>query len=309
MDVTAPITGSPPPLPPPAAVAAAFPPRPPRTRRRPPFEAVLLSHVLLMLSAGVLGFAVFLVAVSSVQQNNDQQRLFASFRQQLAEATAPTGGLIDPGRPVVLLEIPSLAMSQIVVEGTSAGDLQAGPGHRRDTPLPGQAGVSLVYGKAATFGAPFGQIDRLHPGDQIVATTGEGSFTYQVSGVRRTNDALPAPLASGAGRLTLETAFGAGLLQPGDTVYVDANLVGQPQPTPSGRGDIVPPAEMAMASDPSANTALVLWLFALGLVLAAIVWARRGWRRRESLMIGVPLVIAIMWNVYETVAKLLPNLL
>jgi len=56
-----------------------------------------------------------------------------------------------------------LNLSQVVVGGTSAGDLESAPGHRRDTALPGQVGVSLIYGRAVTFGAPFGQLDGCGP--------------------------------------------------------------------------------------------------------------------------------------------------
>ena len=33
------------------------------------------------------------------------------------------------------------------MEGTSSGTLMSGPGHRRDTPFPGQAGVSVIVGR------------------------------------------------------------------------------------------------------------------------------------------------------------------
>ena len=58
------------------------------------------------------------------------------------------------GEPVALLSIPRLGISQVVVEGTASGDTLAGPGHLRDTVLPGQVGTSVVYGRAATYGAP-----------------------------------------------------------------------------------------------------------------------------------------------------------
>jgi sortase A len=179
----------------------------------------------------------------------------------------------------------------------------------RDTPLPGQAGWSLIYGKAATFGSPFRQTDRLRPGDRINVTTGEDTFTYRVSGVRRQGDPVPTTLAANAGRLTLETADSANPLQFGHTVYVDADLLGTPAQTPAGRPTLIPPEEGPMMSDANANVALVLWLQALGVLLGATVWARRAWGRREALLIGTPLILAVMWNIYDTVGHLLPNLL
>ena len=37
------------------------------------------------------------------------------------------------------MQIPAIGLHDVViVEGTDSGDLRDGPGHRRDTPLPGQ---------------------------------------------------------------------------------------------------------------------------------------------------------------------------
>ena len=285
----------------------APPPRPPR----PPmaFEARLLSQMLAMLAVGLLGLAGYLLVLSPIEQSNDQDRLYAQLREELAAATAPTGGRIDAGSPVALLTIPGLSFNEVVVEGTSPGDLRQGPGHRRDTPLPGQAGVSLVYGRSSTFGAPFAQIDRLRAGDRVTVSTGQGEFTYRVRGVRRDGDPLPPTLAKGAGRLTLETSAGADPLQHGNTVFVDADLTTQAAATPSGRPGVIPPEESAMASDANAAVPLVLWLQALALLLGGFVWARWHWGRREATLLGIPLILAVMWNVYGAVAQLLPNML
>ena len=292
-------------------IGAGEPPPPAARPIRPPmaFEARLLSQMLTMLAVGLLGFAGYLLVLSPIEQSNDQDRLYAQLREELAAATAPTGGLIDAGSPVALLTIPGLSFNQVVVEGTSPGDLRVGPGHRRDTPLPGQAGVSLLYGRSATFGAPFAQIDRLRPGDRVSVTTGQGDFTYRVLDVRHDGDPVPPQLAKGAGRLTMETSSGADPLQHGDTVFVDADLIDKAAPTPSGRPVVIPPEESAMASDPNAAVPLVLWLQALALLLAAVVWARWRWGARESALVGIPLVLAVVWNVYGAVADLLPNLL
>ena len=54
-----------------------------------------------------------------------------------------------------MLDIPAIGIANmVVVEGTSPENLTLGPGHLRDTPLPGQAGISVVFGRRATFGAP-----------------------------------------------------------------------------------------------------------------------------------------------------------
>jgi sortase A len=65
------------------------------------------------------------------------------------------------GTPVALLEIPRLGLREVIVEGTSSDPMMSGPGHRRDTPLPGQVGTSVIAGWRATYGGPFRSIDQL----------------------------------------------------------------------------------------------------------------------------------------------------
>ncbi|WP_448631232.1 sortase domain-containing protein [Cellulomonas soli] len=211
--------------------ATPRPPAPPRPPRRPEPDASRVVTTALLLLAGLALWAlVQLLLLGGLSQARAQQVLHAQLREQLAEQTAPTGGLIDPGDPVALLSIPTLGLQQVVVEGTASGDLLAGPGHRRDTALPGQVGVSLVYGRSTTYGAPFRAVTLLREGDGITATTAQGEFTYRVDGVRRAGDPLPAPPAAGTGRLTLVATQGGGSLSAMsgfEVVYVDATLVGE----------------------------------------------------------------------------------
>ena len=118
-------------------------------RPRSPTVATMVALVCLWVAAPDA------VVLGGISQSRDQQLLYGQFRTELAEATAPVGPVTPPGDPVALLTIPPLGVEQVVVEGTASGDLLAGPGHLRDTVLPGQAGTSVVFGRAATYGAPF----------------------------------------------------------------------------------------------------------------------------------------------------------
>ena len=145
--------------------------------------------------------------------------------------------------------IPSIGLEQVVVEGTASGDLLVGPGHRRDTALPGQVGTSVVYGRAATYGGPFADLTELQAGDKIEVDVGQGRKVFRVSGVRRAGDPLPQPPADGAARLTLVTAEGSGrlgALAPESVVYVDADAK-KGFPAPAGRPPAVPESEQSMA--------------------------------------------------------------
>jgi sortase A len=277
----------------------------PSARRPMPFATKVVTQALVTLAVGALGFVLYLVVISPIQQDRDQEILYAQLREELAAATAPTGGAIEAGHPIALLRIPGIELNQVMVEGTSGAELTAGPGHRRDTPLPGQGGVSVVYGRSSTFGAPFERIAGLQQGDQITVTTAQGQFEYKVDGVRRDGDPAPPAPAKGSGRLTLVTA------EDGEShmVFLDATLVGNAAPIPAGRPRIIPPQEKAMASDTGAFIPLVIWLQVLGLALAAIVWARNRWGKWETYVAGTPIALAVVWTLYENLGRVLPNLL
>lgn len=280
------------------------PPRRPPAPRQPLDDRRLALLVTLVVVAALLGWVgLQLLALGALSQSRAQTDLHNQLREQLAAQTAPLG-TVDPGEPVALLRIPTLGLEQVVVEGTSSADLQSGPGHRRDTVLPGQKGVAVVYGKALTAGAPFRSLAGLIEGDGIEVTTAQGTFTYRVDGVRRAGDPLPA--APTGGRLTLVTADVQGL-QPDGVVYVDATLQGDPA-TGAGRVSAVPESEKALAIDTAGLPMLAL---ALGALLAAVTGAvlLRGRVPGAVLWtLAAPVVLACLWLVGDQVAPLLPNL-
>lgn len=92
------------------------------------------------------------------------------------------------GKSVVQLEIPSIGVRYIVVEGVGVAELKQGPGRFPESVLPGQLGNSAIAGHRTTHGAPFSDLDELDPGDTVVITYpsigGEQGpqFTYVVTG-------------------------------------------------------------------------------------------------------------------------------
>lgn len=288
-------------------------PRPPAPPRRPvPPAPAVISTALVVLAAMAAWAAFQVLVLGGVSESRSQQVHYGQLREQLARQTAPLGGLIEPGVPVALLTIPTLGLEQVVVEGTASGDLQAGPGHRRDTVLPGQAGVSIVYGKGLTYGAPFRAVPTLREGDGIQVVTGQGEYTYRVDGVRREGDPTLGALEAGEGRLTLVTLEGSGplaALMPSRTVYVDATLVGDAATAPAGRPAAIPDAERALAIDPGVLPTLVLALQAVALVLAGAVWLLPRLPGRAAWVLAAPLLAATTWFAVDRAVQLLPNLL
>jgi sortase A len=88
------------------------------------------------------------------------------------------------GDPVGRLRAVAIGLSEVVVQGTGAGDLRRGPGHYPDSPLPGARGTVAIAGHRTTYGAPFRDIDDLASGDRIDLEMPYGRFTYSVERTR-----------------------------------------------------------------------------------------------------------------------------
>jgi LPXTG-site transpeptidase (sortase) family protein len=272
--------------------------------------------VLVLIAVVSASMVLQLVFLSGFQQRSAQQAKFNSFRSDLAKGTAPVGAVnadnkaLRPGTSIAYLEIPSIGVRQVVLEGTTSGVLFDGPGHRRDSPFPGSVGTSVIMGRRATYGGPFSQIGDLEEGDAIRVTTGAGEFDYEVIGVRREGDPSPPVLESGEGRLLLMTADGRPYL-PDGVLRVDAKLAGDGLSTGTipATAKSLPPTELVMASDTTTLWALALSMQALVLVTVAFVWAWHRWGRAQAWIVGFPVLLLVGLLVANQVARLLPNLL
>jgi sortase A len=279
-----------------------------------------VAAALLSVLAGF--FVVYAFGLSALQERRDQHQLYASFRGVIAPASpiAPAiGGVIAPGTPVAVLDAPEAGLhNTVVVEGTSSSDLMAGPGHLRDTPLPGQIGQSILMGRSVLAGAPFHGITKLRAGDPIVVTTGQGQFTYTVNDVRSAGDVQPV-IPAGGSVLTLVTSHGSGWLSalaPGHVVLVDATLKGQPAAAPTSptgallqRPVAVPIDELPARGDPSAWVFIVLWSQALLGVAVGAVWSWKRWGQWQTWLVAGSLLLGVLWGLSQETIRLLPNVL
>ena len=113
-----------------------------------------------------------------------QDRLQGRLKKQLASPhleQAYRDRRIGTGDSLTRLKIPALDVDVVVVEGTTPSALRAGAGHYSNTALPCDVGNVAIAGHRTTFGKPFGNIDRLKPGDVIELATPIGGCTYEVS--------------------------------------------------------------------------------------------------------------------------------
>lgn len=286
---------------------AAVPPPAPRQRS---LIAVTARWTIGTLGVLALWFFSYVLVIGAAQESGSQQRLYADFRSQLSQATAPVS-VAREGRPVALIDSPALHLSHaVIVEGTSGGDLQKGPGHRRDSVLPGQVGTSVVYGKGATFGAPFAHLPAARVGDPVTVVTGQGTTRYKVTGLRHAGDRVVLGTAPGKGRLTLVTVVGEGWRSrwaPGTTLYVDAEVDTALPAAPVRSG--ISSSEQLMGQDTRSLLALVLWLEALLVLVAGGVWAWLRWGRWQTWLVVSPALVAVLVACSSLTSRMLPNVL
>jgi LPXTG-site transpeptidase (sortase) family protein len=283
--------------------------------RLSPGQQVVRSALLVLFTLS-FGLLLQLLVVSSLQHNARQGQRFKDLRGALANGVASTGSVdqngasLPLGSPLLYLEIPSIGVHEAVVEGTTSSTLFGGPGHRRDTVLPGQAGTSVVMGRRSTFGGPFNRLPELAKGAAIRATTAQGTFDFVVLDVRRDGDPMPAAPAAQHSRLVLITAGGSSLF-PSGLLYVDADLKGDATggPAPIHSAASLPTAERPMHGDTRTVWALVLWLQALLVAAVGSVWAFHRWGKPQAWIAFFPLLVLLGLAAAGELVRLLPNLM
>lgn len=187
----------------------------------------IFGKFLISVGLGVLlfvGWTLWGTGLYTQQQQSDLRTEFDQLpsvefsgedKQKLGPANPP-----GPSDPVFLLKIPSIDFDQVVVEGVGTEDLKKGPGHYPscrsgfERPLctefeevyPGQDGRVIVSGHRTTYGAPFFDLDKLRPGDEIITQTKWGDFTYEVTETRIVQpDSLAIAIQSDAAEIVLTT--------------------------------------------------------------------------------------------------------
>jgi sortase A len=167
-----------------------------------------------------------------------------------------------------------------------------------------QAGVSAVYGRVATFGGPFARLAQLQPGSFISVITGQGVSTYTVAAVTDGGQVIYDPWPN---RLVLMTASSPVI--PSSFIEVDARLAASPRPTPKA-APVISSSELPMAGDHSALalTEVMEWALMLAVAAAGATFAALRWSPWPVYLAAAPLILAVLWNLYQSLAMLLPNL-
>ncbi len=96
-----------------------------------------------------------------------------------APAAAPAAGA-----PFATISIPAIGLHALVREGVSDAVLSGGPGHYRNTGVPGRGRTIGIAGHRVTHSRPFLHINQLRYGQRIVLTRRNRRFVYRVFAMR-----------------------------------------------------------------------------------------------------------------------------
>jgi sortase A len=258
-----------------------------------------------MLVTGLLvAFVLYLVFGAGLAANRAQDVLYQQVRTDLQEATVPVSSPIAAGTPLGVLTIPRIGLQQVFVEGSSSEQTKDGPGLKTDTVLPGQSGLSVLVGHRSVSGAAFAHLDQLQQGDLIEVATGQGRFTYVVDLVR-TSDDPATQIKVVPSRLTLVTSDPA--YAPDRTLTVSAALRGNALPATTGT--TAPLSDQPGRGSHDRLVSLLLWSQLLLVATVLVTWAALRLPRRGLWIGATPVLLAILWQVFENLAVLLPNTL
>jgi sortase A len=236
----------------------------------------------------------------------------------------------DDGEAVARIVIPAIDVDKIVVEGTSRSDLRTGPGHYPGTPMPGQPGNAAIAGHRTTYGAPFNRVDELQPGDEILVTTLQGSFTYEVSDLQIVSPSQVEVVEDqGDDRLTLTSCHPQ--FSARQRIVVSALLVDDPAPPPppqaitvgadgddhTGEEAAAIDVDTQLRADPELEVLdgeprgpigpVIVWgavAFAVWLAFHAL---GRRWRRWPAYLLGAPVFAVALFVFFEAIAGTLPT--
>jgi sortase A len=157
-----------------------------------------VGRVLVTVGLLILLFVAYQLWGTGIYEARAQSDLESKFDRELARrepqsttsTTAGTTSTTAPvelpatpaaGDPVGVIKIDEIGVDKVVVEGTTVPDLRQGPGHYAGSAMPGQLGNAAIAGHRTTYGAPFGDLDQLAPGDTISVRMLTGTWRYQLT--------------------------------------------------------------------------------------------------------------------------------
>ncbi len=146
-----------------------------RLRQKRPTPRKLIPPVLMVLGVVLL----FYVASQYWGMYHTQEQLAREWEHQAATANVPGHAALSPQDMLTRVIVKKIGLDAIVVEGASRKQLSEGPGHMKETAMPGEVGNAVITGHRDTF---FRHIYELNKGDEIVVRRAGQVFRFEVTG-------------------------------------------------------------------------------------------------------------------------------
>jgi sortase A len=251
--------------------------------------------------------------------NGDDQVTTTQPDETLPDATDTTADVGPPPPPPVegdamaQIRIPDIGVDKIVVEGVEVSDLKRGPGHYPGSPLPGQPGNAAIAGHRTTYGAPFNRLDELEAGDEILVTTVQGAFRYEVrEQLIVSPDQVEVLDDFGDDRLTLTACHPE--YSARQRIVVVAALRGEAAPvtTPvadpgddgdAGSGQTI---DAGLGGERASAWPAVMLGIACALIWVAAWLLGKLWRKWPAYVVGLPVFLVVLFFFFENFSRLLP---
>jgi sortase A len=291
------------------------------------------------ITAGVLIllFVAYQLWGTGIREAQAQRSLENEFEERLAEGagggldgdttttspdTTPTTVGPPPPPPaegdaVARIRIPAIGVDKIVIEGVEVSDLKRGPGHYPDSPLPGQSGNASIAGHRTTYGAPFNRVDELESGDEILITTLQGSFRYEVREQLIVSPGQVDVLNDFRDdRLTLTACHPK--YSARQRIVIVAALDGPAAPTPERPRNANPGDDAGSGSESAGSLDAGLsgerasaWPAVLLGVACALIWVAawllgKLWLKWPAYLVSLPVFLVMLFFFFENFSRLLP---
>lgn len=295
----------------------------------------VVGRVFIAAGTLILLFVVYQLWGTGIREAQAQNRLEDEFAETLDESpttttteastptstTPPTTEVAPPppppddGTAVAQIRIPKIGVDKIVVEGVDVADLKKGPGHYPGSPLPGQPGNAAIAGHRTTYGAPFNRIDELEPGDEILVTTVQGSFRYEV---REQQIVAPNQLEVlndfGDARLTLTACHPKYSARQRIVVVAALQDPAAPaSPTPPGPVDTgsndhesAATLDAGLGGQRASAWPAILLAFACALIWVIAWLLGLIWSKWPAYLVCLPIFLVVLFLFFEDFSRLLP---
>ncbi|ATD56029.1 class D sortase [Clostridium chauvoei] len=135
--------------------------------------------ILICVGIFLIGFTLYNKINTSNKQKELQRVLQDVIKDEGSEGKEPV--TVDGVQPIALIEIPSIGLSQGLVEGITDDILQYYLGHFEGTANPGEKGNFAVAGhRVSNYSEAFINLYKAKKGDEIIVKNKGKEFTYKI---------------------------------------------------------------------------------------------------------------------------------